>query len=214
MAANDDTIRGLRAALAAAVDRGDDALVDAALTPLIRLAQGGDRPALRLILAHINDQRIAHRSARKITLNDADVDEVAQHTLIAVAEQIDRFEHRGSFTGWVAVTASNKAKQLVRWKTSGVNEVAAAPKQRGAGSVTRFSSLVADEELVERALSQLSPRQREILELREVYGYSYEEIADRFAIPRNTVGTHLHRARARLVDVLLSTHPDATRAGE
>lgn len=210
MATGEGVANRLVATLRAAVQAGDEAAVDAALTPLVELAQNGHREALRIVIGHIKDQRVADRAARVLILNQSDVDEVVQQTLITLADRIDGYEHRGSFSGWVSVMAKNKAKQLIRAKKSGVNEVADTPGEGdGDLSVNRFSSVVAGDELRERALARLTTQQRQILELREVYGYSYDEIAEALDMPRNTVGTHLHRARARLVEFLLAFDPDA-----
>jgi len=55
----------------------------------------------------------------------------------------------------------------------------------------------ADGRLVERALSQLSVRFREILVLRELEGLSYKEIAGVMGVPMGTVMSTLSRARDR-----------------
>ena len=55
----------------------------------------------------------------------------------------------------------------------------------------------ADRRLVEKALSQLPIRFREILVLRELEGLSYKEIADVMGVPMGTVMSKLSRARDR-----------------
>lgn len=212
MTASDGAANRLGAALQAAVATGDEAAIDAALSPLVELAQGDDREALRIVIAHVKNQRVADRAARVLILNQTDVDEVVQQTLITLADRIDRYEHRGSFTGWVSVMAKNNAKQLIRSKKSGVNEVADAAGEGDDLSINRFSSVVAGDELREQALAQLTTQQRQILELREVFNYSYDEIGETLDMPRNTVGTHLHRARGRLLEFLLVADPDVTGA--
>lgn len=48
------------------------------------------------------------------------------------------------------------------------------------------------------ALRELPVKYREPLILQVLEGYSLEEIAEMFGLPRNTVATRLHRARQRL----------------
>ena len=55
----------------------------------------------------------------------------------------------------------------------------------------------ADGRLVEKALSELPVRFREILVLRELEGLSYKEIADIMGVPMGTVISTLSRARDR-----------------
>ena len=49
-----------------------------------------------------------------------------------------------------------------------------------------------------RLLSSLEPEQRLILSLRELEGYSYEELAEMLDCPLNTVKSRLNRAREAL----------------
>lgn len=55
---------------------------------------------------------------------------------------------------------------------------------------------------IERALEILSPEHRSIVVLRDIEGFSYEEISQIEDIPVETVRTRLRRARARLRDLL------------
>lgn len=67
----------------------------------------------------------------------------------------------------------------------------------------------ADGQLVEKALSDLPVRFREILVLRELEGLSYKEIVDVMGVPMGTVMSTLSRARDRFRYVagdLLKTH--------
>jgi RNA polymerase sigma-70 factor, ECF subfamily len=58
------------------------------------------------------------------------------------------------------------------------------------------------ERILEEALHQIDDSQRAILLLRDVEDLPYEEIADILALPKGTVKSRLHRARAELARVL------------
>lgn len=51
-------------------------------------------------------------------------------------------------------------------------------------------------------LSQLSERQRASIVLHYYVGYSLDEIADILGTRKGTIGVHLHRGRARLLELL------------
>jgi RNA polymerase sigma-70 factor (ECF subfamily) len=53
-------------------------------------------------------------------------------------------------------------------------------------------------EVLDRALEMLSPDQREVIELRDIDGLEYREIASRLGVPVGTVRSRLNRARARV----------------
>jgi RNA polymerase sigma-70 factor, ECF subfamily len=58
------------------------------------------------------------------------------------------------------------------------------------------------ERILEQALGRIDDSQRAILLLRDVEDLPYEEIADILALPKGTVKSRLHRARAELARVL------------
>ncbi len=66
---------------------------------------------------------------------------------------------------------------------------------------------VAQQVDVRAALLTLSPEHREVLVLREYQGLAYEEIAEVLEVPRGTVESRLHRARAELRGKLKSYLP-------
>ncbi len=55
------------------------------------------------------------------------------------------------------------------------------------------------------AVARLDPNFRAVFELHTREGASYAEISSRLGIPKNTVGTRLARARAKLKDLLTAT---------
>jgi RNA polymerase sigma-70 factor (ECF subfamily) len=57
------------------------------------------------------------------------------------------------------------------------------------------------------ALQTLSPDHREVVTLREIDELSYEEIARVLGVPRGTVESRLHRARAELRERLKAYRP-------
>jgi RNA polymerase sigma-70 factor (ECF subfamily) len=52
--------------------------------------------------------------------------------------------------------------------------------------------------LLERALLELSPQERELLTLKHLDGLSYEELAERLDVPQGTVMSRLYHARKNL----------------
>ncbi len=64
-----------------------------------------------------------------------------------------------------------------------------------------------DQDAIDRAMSQLSPRLHEVFAM-HLQGLSYSKIAERLAIPLNTVATRLRRARQKLRSLLVATAGD------
>lgn len=61
------------------------------------------------------------------------------------------------------------------------------------------------------AVARLDPNFRAVFELHSHAGASYAEISSRLGIPKNTVGTRLARARAKLKDLLTGAMKPGTK---
>jgi RNA polymerase sigma-70 factor (ECF subfamily) len=61
---------------------------------------------------------------------------------------------------------------------------------------------------VQESIGALDNEQREVLVLRDIQGFSYEEIGGMLKLPEGTVKSRLFRARSALKDGLLSVFGD------
>jgi RNA polymerase sigma-70 factor (ECF subfamily) len=59
------------------------------------------------------------------------------------------------------------------------------------------------QQFVQRGLLQLKEEQRELLILRDLQGFSYEEIGKLFHLPEGTIKSKIHRARMDLKGILM-----------
>lgn len=62
------------------------------------------------------------------------------------------------------------------------------------------------------AVSQLNEPQRSIVILREIQGFSYQEISEALELPLTTVRVSLHRGRRRLRERLREVYDDVSAA--
>ena len=58
------------------------------------------------------------------------------------------------------------------------------------------------QQVIQRGLLKLREDQRELIVLRDLQGFSYEEIGKMFGLPEGTIKSKLHRARADLKEAL------------
>jgi RNA polymerase sigma-70 factor (ECF subfamily) len=57
-------------------------------------------------------------------------------------------------------------------------------------------------QLIQRGLQKLKEDQKELLVLRDLQGFSYEEMGELLGLPEGTIKSKLHRARMDLKQVL------------
>lgn len=95
---------------------------------------------------------------------------------------------------YVTRAVRNACIDLIRSRKEVTDEL---PEVAG-DSVERWD----DRELVRMAMSQLSERQRTVVHLKDIEGYSYEEISQVVGVPENQVRTILSRARKTMRDYI------------
>jgi len=149
------------------------------------------------------DELVRHRpslerSARRLCRNAQDAEDLVQTTLEKAWRARAQFLPGGNIGGWLYRILTNRHRDNLR-RRSGVqvplpDEFPDPPVEGDEIS----SLLTLAPEMVLEALNQLPPELRAPLELMAVHGKRYREIAEELAMPINTVGTRIRRARLML----------------
>jgi len=175
---------------------------------LVRDAAGGDNDAFHALI----DRHAGHlfRLAVSLCGSAADADDVLQETFAGAFRSLRRFEGRSSVKTWLSRILVTQAALWRRGKGArralslsdapGDQEPPAPARGTGPDKVAWRMDLQA-------ALEKLSHDHREVIVLRELQGFSYDEIARALGIPRGTVESRLFRARAELREHLQSYLP-------
>ncbi|HEX6693380.1 MAG TPA: RNA polymerase sigma factor [Longimicrobiales bacterium] len=185
-----------------ALVRGDDAVYSA----LMDEYYDGMR---RLALSCVHDQDIA--------------DDVIQETWVAVVNGIDRFEGRSSLRTWVfrillnlARRRANREQRFVPFDApvSGAASVEDAISAEKWGAGQNPDDWIDGAQLVARvesALATLPPAQRTVMTLRDIEGWSSQEVCELLEISAANQRVLLHRARLRVRDALNPVHGPGVR---
>jgi RNA polymerase sigma-70 factor (ECF subfamily) len=153
-----------------------------------------------LLLSHLD---AAYNLARWLVRDDDEAEDVVQEAYLRA------FRYSGGFRGgdaraWLLTIVRNTSYRWLRTTRAYEPVVQFDEEVHSGGSGTSNpEELVlqnSDRRLVEKALSELPGRFREILILREIEGFSYKQIADIVGIPMGTVMSTLSRARAKFRD--------------
>jgi RNA polymerase sigma-70 factor (ECF subfamily) len=104
-----------------------------------------------------------------------------------------------------ALAAQSSIRQVVPWVWKVAFRLASSDlkdrKRLKAASEIEERAVPEPQDLLE-ALAQLPERQRASIVLHYYAGYSLDEIASILGTRKGTIGTHLHRGRARLHELL------------
>jgi len=187
---------------------------------LVEGLRAGDEAAFAAVMRMYGRGML--RVAEMYVSSRAIAEDVVQEAWVGVLRGIGRFEGRSSLKTWLYRIVANTAK------TRGVRESRSVPfsslgdggdegtvdPDRFLGSGERFpchwavppqawapeGRLLADETLdvVERAIEKLPPAQRAVITMRDVQGFTSEEVCNALDLTETNQRVLLHRARAKV----------------
>jgi RNA polymerase sigma-70 factor, ECF subfamily len=189
---------------------------------LVELLRAGDGTAFMMLVDELGPSM--RRVARMYVSTDAVADDVVQEAWLGVVRGLDGFEGRSSLRTWIFRILVNTAK--TRGKREGrsvpfsslAGDDLDAPafdpsafeadgESRGAWSTLPFDWRGIPEERAEAtetmhvvggAIAMLPPMQAEVIRMRDVLGWSSEEVRNALDITETNQRVLLHRARAKV----------------
>ncbi len=176
---------------------------------MMRLKNDRDESALRELMALY--QGPVYATAFRMLGNAADAEDIAQRTFIRVWKAAPTYEPTARFTTWLFTIlkhlAFNETRRRTRKPTASLDAceeaglVPACDSENVPDSQLEHKEL---EALVDKALSQLSPKARMAIELRRFQEMGYEDIAAVLGMSLPATKSMLFRARRELREILAS----------
>jgi len=174
---------------------------------LLERAQSGDELAFRQLVERFQNK--VFFVVRSILFNSNDVEDVAQEVFANIYFSLPKFDHRCSLGTWVYRIAVNECfdylrKKRVRpllYESDFREEDHHSIETLGPAHLPETDLRVAQRDLLVRLLAKLSSQDRFLLLMRELEGYSVEELSKLTGIHESTVKVKLFRARQKLAKV-------------
>jgi len=170
---------------------------------LVALARSGDRAAADELANRFT--KPAYLVALQLLGNPEDARDAAQNALMRFFARLDRLEPGRPIRPWLFTIVRNAARDLARRRSVRRSDsLDEAREEFGAEVIDTTADPEADRRRHElrrdiwRALGRLTPKEREILVLRDYQDLTYAEIAAVLSVPVGTVMSRLHRARRSL----------------
>ncbi len=175
---------------------------------LVGRAQKGDAEAYE-ILVRRHQQRV-FAVVGGILRRSEDIEDIAQQVFLKAYLSLKRFDQRAAFGTWLYKIAVNECWDFLRKKKvrpllyeadlsedqSRQMAVALEDTTAASGDIRKRLEL---REQIERLFKAIDERDQLMLVLKEVEGFSVEEIGEILDLNVNTVKVRLFRARGRLV---------------
>jgi RNA polymerase sigma-70 factor (ECF subfamily) len=183
---------------------------------LVDRASRGDRGAFQMLVERY--QKRVYGIAYGMVYNADDALDISQEAFIRVHRYLDSFQGSSSFYTWLYRIVVNLCVDHLRRKSHEAAVDYDDTLQHTDTSELQPSAIgdpvrsLGDRELgaqLERALQQLSPIHRAVLQLREVEGLSYQEMAKVMGCSVGTIMSRLFHARKRMQKMLAGYLDDA-----
>jgi RNA polymerase sigma-70 factor (ECF subfamily) len=179
---------------------------------LIQKSKSGDLNSFETLIKTY--QKMAYNVAYRIMGNEEDAKDMTQEALIKVYRNIGNFRMDSSFSTWLYRIVMNTCKDELRKRKVKVISID-QPIETGDGQMQmeiEDEGRKPDEILVSKetqnevheALQEVSEKNRIVVVLRDIKGFSYSEISDIIDVPVGTIKSRISRGRQELKNVLLN----------
>jgi RNA polymerase sigma-70 factor (ECF subfamily) len=174
-------------------ERSDDALLGA--------IAAGDRDAMQVL--YLRHSARVYRFVVRLVGDAVLAEDIVSDVFLALWRQADSFKAKSQVSTWILAIARYKALSALRSRSEEPldDDDAAAiadPAEDAEAIVDRQDRGM----VLRRCLSQLSPIQREVLDLVYYHEKSINEVAHILAVPVGTVKTRMFGARKRMASLL------------
>lgn len=167
---------------------------------LVAAAKGGDITAFgELVRA---SEAEVYTLALRLTGNEEDAHDVAQEAYLRAFRSLKRFRGDAQFSTWMYRITANCANTFMAKRTKGRHEELSSDESVADERPESSPEMMAEAEFVRdrltEALSELPPRLRTVVVLRDVYDLPHDAIAAELGISQAAAKVRLHRARRKL----------------
>lgn len=135
-------------------------------------------------------------------------EDIEQEVYIKLWKNADKYEERGSFKSWVNTIAKNTSKDYLKSATirneqNSTSDDLVLCNIKDKKQTPEVCILTSErQKRIIAAIDGLKPKLREAIMLCEIYGYTYEEAAQKLKCPIGTIKSRIYNAKKELAEVL------------
>ncbi len=180
----------------------------------VSLCKEGDVDAFELLVK--KHQKKMLNIAYRIIGSYEEACEIVQDAFVSAYRNIKNFKERAKFSTWLCTIvinlSKNRLKQLrtqLHYEQFSINdpvstidgEINVEPASNGPSALERLEERDIQQQ-VQGCINELDYEFREVIVLRDIQGFSYDEIGGMLNVPEGTVKSRLFRAREAVRDCL------------
>ena len=175
---------------------------------LIARFQNGDTYAFDLLVRRYKDPLL--NFIFRFLGDLVESEDIVQEIFYRVYKNKHYYKEVAKFSTWIYTIAGNLAKTELRRrkrrKVFSIHKETAAEKELELPDLKsdpeKEVNTVVTEKLIQKAITSLPQKFRQVIVLRDIQGFSYEEISSIIKVPLGTVKSRVNRARLKLQEDL------------
>ncbi len=163
------------------------------------------------------------RLAMRITKNPESAEEVLQNVFVKLIEKLGTFREESKLATWIYTVSSNEAFMFLRSKKKNSSKEISVEEFNSKDNGSAYEGLqikydgfgpddsainAQQQEILEKAISELPQEYRVVFQLRDVEGLSNQEAADILGLSLPAVKSRILRARNQLKKKLARYFPE------
>ncbi|GHU97040.1 DNA-directed RNA polymerase sigma-70 factor [Bacteroidia bacterium] len=174
----------------------------------VQQAQNGDHTAFSQLMKRYKEGVVSHLQQR--LHNRSDAEDVAMQAFTNAFEKIATYSPQYQFSTWIYKIANNCCTDFERKhkdqliSIDNLSDKDTYNAQHTDKNPEETIIAAQDIALTKLLLAKLSPTYRQVIELRYLHEFAYEEIAKKLNLPIGTVKTRLSRGKDLLVKMLIN----------
>lgn len=175
---------------------------------LIARFQQGDNYAFDLLVKRYQNPLL--NFVFRFLGNKTEAEDLVQETFLRLYKNKHYYKEIAKFSTWIYTIAGNLAKTELRKRRRrsffSLSNYMSTEKEYDIPDESRSPEKSTDskitDRLIQNSVNKLSPKFKEVIVLRDIQGFSYEEISEVAGIPLGTVKSRVNRARLKLQEDL------------
>ena len=177
---------------------------------LVRKLQTGEKSAFTILVTRW--QHRVYAQCYRMLGDGESAKDASQEIFVKLYKGIGSFQHQSSFGTWLFRIISNHCANIKAYNSRHHTEQHASIDNKDTMPVELADEHTMDasthlqhkdmQHIIQHALTMLPPEQREVLILRDIQDFSYEEIATILQSNLGTIKSRVHRARIALKPIL------------
>ncbi len=166
---------------------------------VIERCKRGEQDAWEIVVN--TTSKAVYNIALNFTHNSEDAADITQEIYMKVYGNMKKYSDDKNFISWILRISKNHCIDFWRKKSNSLYKVELEEKMS-------FTEMTPEDNAIEKekmatlksAIKKLDPETRFLIIMREINGFSYQEIANKLNIPLGTVKSRINRGRIKLAN--------------